>query len=79
MDALHAALPAAGHADLAWACQFTLGAVGLHLRDERIERLSQGRVRAHDAAAAQPLVRYLVGGLRAAMVDTKADERRHAR
>lgn len=79
MDALHAALPAAGHADLAWACQFTLGAVGLHLRDERIERLSQGRVRAHDVAAAQPLVRYLVGGLRAAMVDAKADERRQAR
>lgn len=79
MDALHAALPGAGHADLAWACQFTLGAVGLHLRDERIERLSQGRVRAHDPAAAQPLVRYIVGGLRATLVDAKADPTRHAR
>lgn len=79
MDALHAAEPGAGHAELAWACQFTLGALGLHLRDERIERLSQGRVRAHDPAAAQRLVRYIVGGLRATLVDPKADAPRHAR
>jgi AcrR family transcriptional regulator len=72
MDALHAALPGASHADLAWACQFTLGAVGLHLRDERIERLSQGRVRAHDPGAAPRLVRYIVGGLQATLGDTEA-------
>jgi AcrR family transcriptional regulator len=79
MDALHAALPGAGHAELAWACQFTLGAVGMHLRDERIERLSQGRVRAHDPAAAQRLVRYIVGGLCATLGEAKADAPRHAR
>lgn len=72
MDALHAALPGAGHAELAWACQFTLGAVGLHLRDERITRLSQGRVRAHDPAGAPHLVRYLVAGLHAALSDPKS-------
>jgi AcrR family transcriptional regulator len=71
MDALHAAQPGAGHTELAWACQFTLGVVGMHLRDERIERLSQGRVRAHDPAAAQRLVRYLVGGLRATLADAR--------
>ena len=79
MDALHAAQPGAGHAELAWACQFTLGAVGMHLRDERIERLSQGRVRALDPAAAQRLVRYIVGGLRATLVDAKSDAARLAR
>jgi AcrR family transcriptional regulator len=71
MDALHAARPGAGHAELAWASQFTLGAVGLHLRDERIARISQGRVRAHDPAGAPHLVRYLVAGLNAALGDPK--------
>lgn len=79
MDALHVAQPEAGHAELAWASQFTLGAVGLHLRDERIERLSQGRVRAHDPAAAQRLVAYIVGGLHATLADNKAPPARHAR
>ncbi len=81
MDALHAAHPSAAHAELAWACQFTLGAVGLHLLDERVERLSQGRVRAHDPAAAQRLVRYIVGGLRATLtdLDTKHETQRLAR
>ncbi|MBL0918784.1 MAG: TetR/AcrR family transcriptional regulator [Hydrogenophaga sp.] len=76
MDALHAALPGAGHAELAWACQFTLGAIGLHLRDERITRLSQGRVRAHDPAGAPHLVRYIVAGLRAALSDPKTPGQR---
>jgi len=72
MDALYNARPDASPAELAWACQFTLGATAMHLRDERIERLSQGRVHAHDPAAAPRLVRYIVGGLHAVLGESKA-------
>lgn len=80
VDALQAARPGASPAELAWACQFTLGAAALYLRDERIERLSMGRVRAHDPAAAPRLVRYIVGGLDAVLdqargADTQGDAR----
>ncbi|MBX3608937.1 MAG: TetR family transcriptional regulator [Hydrogenophaga sp.] len=63
MDALHVLHPQATSNGLAWASQFTLGAVALHLRDEHIERMSQGRVRHGDSSAPERLVRYLVGGL----------------
>jgi AcrR family transcriptional regulator len=67
IDALGTALPHATRAELAWAYQFTLGALLHHLSDHRVERLSLGRARANDPAAAALLVRFIEGGIRAAL------------
>lgn len=71
-DALHAARPEASSTDLAWACQFLLGAVALHLRDERIEHLSHGRLHAGDPGSTERLMRFLVAGLQQTLADPKA-------
>lgn len=68
LDALRALQPSASPADLAWACQFSLGALALHLRDQRVERLSQGRAHAADPAAAPRLVTFIAGGVRACLL-----------
>jgi len=65
--ALHAALPQASLGDVAWGYQFALGALMHHLVDDRVVRLSQGQNQASDPAAADRLVRFIAGGLRAAM------------
>ena len=67
IDALQLALPHAGRGDIAWGYQFALGALLMHLSDSRVERLSQGRNQRCDPAAAPLLVRFIVGGLRAAL------------
>ncbi|MCU0940977.1 MAG: TetR family transcriptional regulator [Hydrogenophaga sp.] len=68
LDALRSLQPLASQADLAWACQFSLGALAMHLRDQRVERLSQGRAHAADPAAAPRLVTFIAGGLRACLL-----------
>jgi hypothetical protein len=45
---------------------FALGAMLHHLVDTRVERLSGGQALAFDPAASDQLVRFIVGGLRAA-------------
>ena len=65
--ALHAVFPLADVADVAWGYQFALGALLHHLVDDRVDRLSQGRSVPGDPAAAARLVRFIVGGLRAAL------------
>ena len=67
IDALHTALPHATRADVAWGYQFALGALLHHLVDTRVARLSGGVNVPSDPAAADRLVRFIVGGLRAAM------------
>lgn len=67
IDALHGALPQGTRADAAWAYQFALGALLHHLSDHRIERLSRGAARANDPAARERLVRFIEGGVRAAL------------
>jgi AcrR family transcriptional regulator len=67
IDALHAALPHATRADAAWGYQFALGALLHHLVDTRVARLSGGVSVPNDPAAAERLVRFIVGGLRAAL------------
>lgn len=67
IDALHRTLPHASRADAAWAYQFALGALLHHLVDVRVERLSLNLNRPNDPAAAERLVRFIVGGLRAAL------------
>ena len=67
IDALHAALPHASRADVAWGYQFALGALLNHLSDTRIERLSHGQNRACDPAAAPLLIAFIAGGMRAAL------------
>jgi len=67
IDALHAALPGATRAQVAWGYQFALGALLHHLTDSRVERLSLGESQAGDPAAARLLVDFIAGGLRAAL------------
>jgi hypothetical protein len=67
IDALHAALPGAARAQVAWGYQFALGALLHHLTDSRVERLSLGESQAGDPAAARLLVDFIAGGLRAAL------------
>jgi AcrR family transcriptional regulator len=67
IGALHAVLPHATRADVAWGYQFALGALLHHLVDTRVARLSGGVNVPSDPAAAERLVRFIVGGLRAAM------------
>ena len=65
--AMHATLPHARLADVAWGYQFALGALLHHLVDDRVTRLSQNQSRAGDPEAADRLVRFIVGGLQAAL------------
>ena len=65
--AMHAALPHASLGDVAWGYQFALGALLHHLVDDRVVRLSQDQNRAGDPEASDRLVRFIVGGLRAAL------------
>ncbi len=67
IDALHSALPHATRADVAWGYQFALGALLHHLVDDRIARLSLELNQPGDPAASERLVRFIVGGLRAAL------------
>jgi len=67
IDALHAALPHAARADVAWGYQFALGALLHHLVDDRVARLSLHVNQPGDPAASERLVRFIVGGLRAAL------------
>lgn len=67
IDALQQVLPHADRGQVAWAYQFALGALLHHLTDERVERLSRGQARRGDPAAAQMLVRFIVGGIQAAL------------
>lgn len=67
IDALHHALPQGSRADAAWGYQFALGALLHHLVDVRIARLSLDQNQPSDPAAAERLVRFIVGGLRAAL------------
>jgi len=68
IDALHAATPAAPRTQAAWCYQFMLGALLNHLSDTRIVGLSRGLNRPADPAAGPLLVRFISGGLRAALV-----------
>ena len=67
VDALQQVLPHASRADVAWCYQFMLGALLHHISDDRVERLSQGRCRAADPAAAPLLQRFILGGIQAAL------------
>ncbi len=67
IDALHALLPQADRARVAWCYQFMLGALLHHLSDTRVERLSHGQARAGDPEAGRLLQDFIVGGIRAAL------------
>lgn len=67
IDALHAAMPAASRPQAAWCYQFMLGALLNHLSDTRIVALSRGLAQPADPAAGPLLVRFISGGLRAAL------------
>ncbi len=67
IDALHATLPHASRANVAWAYQFALGSLLHHISDNRIERLSRGKAVATDPEAQAILARFIVGGIRAAL------------
>jgi AcrR family transcriptional regulator len=67
IDALQQALAPATRGTVAWCYQFALGALMLHVTDQRIERLSLGENQFGDEAQAGPvLVRFITAGLRGA-------------
>jgi len=78
IDALHSALPHATRADVAWGYQFALGALLHHLVDDRVARLSLDVNQPGDPAASERLVRFIVGGLRAALPTPSASPSRSA-
>ena len=83
IDALQAVLPGASRGQVAWCYQFLLGALLNHLSDTRVEDLSRGANRAADPAAAPLLIRFIAGGVRAALgealpASTPQRRRRHA-
>ena len=67
INALTDALPGAKRVDVAWCYQFALGALVNHMSDVRVERLSNGQARANDPAAQTMLLRFIEGGIRAAL------------
>ena len=67
IEALHAALPHADIGACAWAYQFALGALLHHMSDQRVGRLSQGANVPNDMASHPMLVRFIEGGIRAAL------------
>lgn len=67
IGALQSALPHASVGDCAWAYQFALGALLHHMSDRRVSRLSGGANTPNDTAAHPMLVRFIEGGIRAAL------------
>ena len=67
IDGLKLALPKASRSQVAWGYQFALGALLHHISDVRIERLSKGKNKTADPAASPLLVKFIVGGLVAAL------------
>ena len=67
IDALQAALPHASVGDAAWAYQFALGALLHHMSDQRVARLSHGVNTPNDVTSHPMLVRFIEGGIRAAL------------
>lgn len=65
--ALQTALPHANVGDAAWAYQFALGSLLHHMSDQRVERLSGGANTPNDVASHPMLVRFITGGIRAAL------------
>lgn len=67
IQALQSALPHADIGACAWAYQFALGALLHHMSDQRVGRLSQGANVPNDVASHPMLVRFIEGGIRAAL------------
>ena len=65
--ALQVALPHITIGEAAWAYQFALGALLHHMSDQRVARLSGGTNIPNDAVAYPLLVRFIEGGMRAAL------------
>lgn len=74
IDALHALRPAWPRARAAWAYQFTMGALLLHLTDYRVQRLSHGENRANDPAATPLLVDFITAGIDAVLPPPQSEE-----
>lgn len=70
--ALQVALPHITIGDAAWAYQFALGALLHHMSDQRVARLSDDTNVPNDQAAHPMLVRFIEGGIRAALPPTIA-------
>ena len=67
IDALQEVFAHATRGQVAWCYQFALGSLLHHLSDNRVERLSNDEVRQGDPDAAPMLVKFIVGGIRAAL------------
>ena len=67
IQALQIAMPYVSVGDAAWAYQFALGALLHHMSDYRVGRLSEGVNKPNDVAAHPVLLRFIEGGIRAAL------------
>jgi AcrR family transcriptional regulator len=67
IDAIHHLLPHASRVQVSWCYQFALGALLHHLSDSRIERLSRGQAEIAESSARDLLIRFIVGGINAAL------------
>jgi AcrR family transcriptional regulator len=65
LNALKKLYPERDQADLTWGYGWALGAVLMHLANNRIERISRGSVKAGDAGKTDMLICFLCAGLRA--------------
>lgn len=65
IDALTQACPGSSRSQIAWAYQFTLGALIHHMSDQRVHRLSQGTNQPCDPAAIPQLVAFVTAGIAA--------------
>lgn len=75
IDALNRQFPQASRGRVAWAYQFTLGALLHHLSDIRVERLSNGECRPGDATGSAMLVDFVVSGIQAVLSPTASTRR----
>jgi AcrR family transcriptional regulator len=67
INALQTEMPHASRGQVAWCYQFALGALLHHISDNRIERLSHGESTASSGQAKGMLLRFICGGIRAAL------------
>ncbi len=67
IDALQDICPGCTRADVAWAYQFSLGALVHHMSDERVQRLSHGEAKPFDPAATPRLVGFIAAGIAAVL------------
>ena len=64
IDAMARALPERSRTSIVWGYEYALGALLMHVADNRVERLSRGRAAAGDPSLSEELVRFVTAGFK---------------